>query len=166
MESVAERAGVSRALVYKHFANRGDLLSALYEQESSGLHAQLASAVQGASSLADMLRALIRGALAAQASRGATLAALASGGGRTPKHRDIQRRRDRQTVRYFSRQAARELGLAEHDAAVALSLVLGSIPVVLSQWRADPTAAHAARLEDAYVRLAMGGLRGLASPEG
>ena len=125
METVAERAGVSRALVYKHFANRSDLLSAVYEREAAALHAHLASAVQGATTLSDMLRALIKGALAAQASRGATLAALASGGGRTPKHREVQRRRDRQTVRYFARQAARELDLAEADAAVALSLVLG-----------------------------------------
>lgn len=30
MESVAEASGVSRALVYRHFANRAELLGALY----------------------------------------------------------------------------------------------------------------------------------------
>jgi len=164
MESVAERAGVSRALVYKHFANRSDLLSALYERESAVLHAHLAGAVQGATSLSAMLRALIRGALSAQASRGATLAALASGGGRSPAHREVQRRRDRQTVRYFTRQAVHELGLEEADARAALGIVLGSIPVVLAQWRANPTPAQAARLEDAYVAVAMGGLTGMGRP--
>ncbi len=34
MEAVAERAGVSRPLVYKHFANRGELLASLYQRES------------------------------------------------------------------------------------------------------------------------------------
>src|SRR5438046_1775983 len=81
MEAVADIAGVSRALVYKHFANRRELLSALYERESARLHAELTAEVQAAADLAGMLRALIRGALAAQASRGATFAALGHSGG-------------------------------------------------------------------------------------
>src|SRR4051794_2132750 len=82
METVAERAGVSRALVYKHFANRHDLLTALYERESAHLHARLATDVEQAGSLEEMIRALVDGALAAQARRGATFAALAASGGR------------------------------------------------------------------------------------
>jgi AcrR family transcriptional regulator len=60
MESVAERAGVSRPLVYKHFANRQALLSALYERESAHIHKEVAAAVLAETSLADMLRALVR----------------------------------------------------------------------------------------------------------
>ncbi|HET9560157.1 MAG TPA: helix-turn-helix domain-containing protein, partial [Actinomycetota bacterium] len=33
MEAVAEEAGVSRPLVYKHFANRDELLGELYRRE-------------------------------------------------------------------------------------------------------------------------------------
>src|SRR6516162_4578590 len=91
MESVADRAGVSRALVYKHFANRGELLSAVYERESAHLHASMAAKVEQAGTLEDMLRALVEGALAAQASRGATFAALAASGSRPPQQRSIQR---------------------------------------------------------------------------
>src|SRR5436190_23784947 len=75
METVAARAGVSRALVYKHFSNRQALLNALYERESAHLHKGLSAAVERAETLEDMLRALIAGALAAQAERGATFAA-------------------------------------------------------------------------------------------
>src|SRR5215210_6602114 len=67
METVAERAGVSRSLVYKHFANREDLLAALYEREAALLHDELAHAVEAATTLEEMFRALIRGALRAQA---------------------------------------------------------------------------------------------------
>jgi len=42
MEAVAERAGVSRPLVYKHFANRNELLAAVYQRESALLHADSA----------------------------------------------------------------------------------------------------------------------------
>ena len=45
MEAVAEHAGVSRPLVYKHFANRGELLAAVYKRESALLHAELSAEV-------------------------------------------------------------------------------------------------------------------------
>jgi AcrR family transcriptional regulator len=125
MESVAERAGVSRPLVYKHFANRQDLLSALYERESAHIHKQISVDVQiAAASLADMLRALVRGMLAAQAARGATFAMLASSGGRTSRQHEIQRRRDRQTTRFFTKQAMREFDLDEPSAKAAVSIAL------------------------------------------
>ena len=37
METVAERAGVSRPLVYKHFANRDEILAAAYRREAARL---------------------------------------------------------------------------------------------------------------------------------
>ena len=70
MEAVAERAGVSRPLVYKHFANRGELLAAVYRREAAVLHDELAATVRQATTVTDMFRALIRGALKAQADRG------------------------------------------------------------------------------------------------
>src|SRR2546430_12622576 len=88
METVAERAGVSRPLVYKHFANRGELLAALYEREAALLHAELAADVEAANTVEEMFRALIRGALRAPARRGATLAALRSGRLRRPARRE------------------------------------------------------------------------------
>src|SRR5687768_9988818 len=61
MEAVAERAGVSRPLVYKHFANREELLAALYRREALHLHQQLEAEVAEARSLEGMFRVLIRG---------------------------------------------------------------------------------------------------------
>lgn len=162
MESVAERAEVSRALVYKHFANRGDLLSALYERESAHLHATLAAGVERAGSLEEMLRALVVGALAAQAERGATFAAIAATGGTPQGQKDVQRRRDARTLQFFVRQATAELALDESTARAALGYVLSTLPVVLGQWRRRPTASNAQGLADLYVAMAMGGLRALA----
>lgn len=159
MERVAERAGVSRALVYKHFANRHDLLDALYEREAAHLHAQLAATVTAESTLVGMLGALIRAALDAQAQRGATFAALASNVGRSTRHRRIRSRRDAQTLRFFVGQAQTDYGLDEEVAAAALAVVLGSIPSVLAEWRRHPTASHAALLAQTYVQVAEGGLR-------
>lgn len=164
MESVAAASGVSRALVYKHFANRHDVLAALFERESRLLHRQLTEAVASADGLEAKYRALVEGALTAQAHRGATFAALMHQGGRPADQRAVQRRRDRSTVRYFAALAVRELGLDEQLALTGTQLALGAIALVLEQWRHHPTPEQAARLADAYVAFAMGGLRTMSSP--
>lgn len=161
MELVAERAGVSRALVYKHFANRQDLLEHLFDRESALLHAALSTDVAAAESLADMLRALVRGAIAAQQRSGVMLAALGSSGARGRAQRGVQRRRDAGTLRFFARQAEAELGVDRALATETLAVGLGAISAVLARWRVDPTPAHAALLEDIYVSMVIGGLETL-----
>jgi AcrR family transcriptional regulator len=162
MDAVAERACVSRPLVYKHFANRHELLAAVYQRESALLHAELTAEVSAAATVEEMFRALVHGALRAQASRGATFAALRGAGLRTRERRDEQRRRDRTTLRYFAAQAVRQFGLDEPHAQAGVAIMLGAIEAVLAQWRARPTREHAALLEDAYVALVVGGLNELA----
>ena len=162
MDAVAEQAGVSRPLVYKHFANRSELLAAVYQRESALLHAELTAAVSAATTPEEMFRALIHGALRAQASRGATFAALRAGGLRTRERREEQRRRDRTTLRHFADRAARHFGLREPEARAGVAILLGAIEAVLVRWRVRPTREHAALLEDTYVALVVGGLQELA----
>jgi AcrR family transcriptional regulator len=161
MESVASAAGVSRPLVYKHFSNRKELLSALFERESEHLHRLLSRAVLEADGLEQMLRALIEGALAAQDERATTFVALAAGGGRPADVRNVQRRRDSITLRHFTRQAVTELGLDENVAATGMRLVLGSISLALDEYRRQRSRKDATHLVDTYVGLSMGGLRAL-----
>lgn len=163
MESVAAAGGVSRALVYKHFANRHEVLTALFERESRLLHKRLTQAVLAVEGLEAKFRALVEGALAAQSNCGATFAALLHHGGRPPDQRGVQRRRDSATIRYFASLAVAELGLDEGQAITGAALALGAITIVLQQWRHRPTSAHATELTEAYVAFAMGGLRTLSS---
>jgi len=162
MEAVAERAGVSRPLVYKHFANRGELLAAVYRREAAVLHDELAAAVRQAKTVTEMFRALIRGALKAQADRGTALAALRGAGGWNHALREEQRQRDQTTVRYFATHVSQELGVGESDATRAVAILLGAIETVLAQWRRRPTRRYATQLEDAYITLVTGGLAQLA----
>jgi AcrR family transcriptional regulator len=163
MDAVAEQARVSRPLVYKHFANRNELLGAVYQRESALLHAELSADVSAVNTLEDTFRALIHGALRAQASRGAAFAALRAAGLRTRERRAEQHQRDRTTLRYFAAKAVREFDLDQRQAKAAVAILLGAIDAVLAQWRARPTREHAALLEDTYVGLVMGGLEHLAS---
>lgn len=162
MDAVAERAGVSRPLVYKHFANRSELLAAVYQRESALLHAELSAAVTSADTVEDMFRALIRGALRAEAERGAAFAALRAAGLRTRERRQEQRRRDRTTLRYFAAMAVRDFGLEEQRAKLGVAILLGAIEAVLAQWRRRPNREQAQLLEETYVVLVAGGLGQLA----
>ncbi len=156
MESVAERAGVSRPLVYKHFANRNELLAAVYQREAAHLHRELAAEVGSANSLEGMFRTLIRGSLRAAGERGHVFASLRSAGGWNRELRHEQRARDANTVRAFSARATRELGIDRGDATAATATLLAAIDPVLAQWRVRPTEEHAALLEAIYMGMVDG----------
>lgn len=163
MDAVAVAAGVSRPLVYKHFANRHELLSAVYRREAKLLHKVMAVAVAEAPTVEDKFRVLIRGALEAQAERGAMLHALRAAGGRDMAGRMEQKGRDVGTFRYFTALASETLGSDQRATATTISLLLRSIEGVLAEWRLSPTPRHAARLEEAYVTICRGALAELAA---
>lgn len=156
MEAVAEHVGVSRPLVYKHFANRGELLAAVYQRESAHLHRELAAEVGAADTLDGMYRTLIRGSLRAAAERGHVFAALRSAGGWNRALRHEQRARDVDTVRAFSSRAVRELGIERRQATATTATLLATIDPVLAQWRLRPTEENAALLEDIYMGMVSG----------
>src|SRR5437588_4600662 len=82
METVATRAGVSRPLVYKHFANRGELLAAVYRREAAALDAEIVAAVQQADGLEDVVRTMVRGIFEGDALRGSIFSVLQRAGAR------------------------------------------------------------------------------------
>jgi AcrR family transcriptional regulator len=156
MEAVAERAGVSRPLVYKHFANRGELLAAAYRREASKLHQDLAAEVASSGCVEDMYRALLRGSMRATIERGHIFTALRAAGGWNRDIRREQRSRDRETVRAFAAVAARQYGLERTRATSATAVLLGALDAVLAQWRIDPTEEKGGILEETYLAMVVG----------
>lgn len=59
MEGLAAYCGVNKALPYRHFANRDDLLVALYEQENREFDERIAKATTSAEGFEEKLRAVI-----------------------------------------------------------------------------------------------------------
>jgi AcrR family transcriptional regulator len=59
METVADRAGVSRPLVYKHFASKNELLTGVYRREALTIYDEVAADVRAATKLPEMYRALV-----------------------------------------------------------------------------------------------------------
>ena len=156
MEAVAERAGVSRPLVYKHFANRDELLAAAYRREASKLHQDLASEVASAGSVEEMYQALLRGSMRATVERGQIFAALRAAGGWNRDIRREQRSRDRETVRAFAAVAARQYGLERRRSTSVTAVLLGALDAVLAQWRLDPTEENRGILEETYLAMVVG----------
>ena len=166
VESVAERAGVSRPLVYKHFANREEILAELYRRESELLHRELAREVGAAGSLEEMFEALVRSAVRASRERGPLFAALRNAGAWSREVGREQRDRDNDTARAFTRRAVSELGADARAAAPLIGLLLGMIDHVLAQDRAKPTPAVSERLIAAYLTIVRSSLAALARPSG
>lgn len=166
MEAVADQAGVSRALLYKHFTNRGGLLAAVYRREAVLLHADLASHVRAATSVEGMYQALVRAALQAAEQRSAVFLALRAAGVWNRELRQEQREREQATVTFFARRASEEFGLAVEQARAVSSMLLAAIDPILHQWRHDPSPEHAGLLEDTYLALVRGGMTALRAGPG
>jgi AcrR family transcriptional regulator len=162
METVAQRAGVSRALVYKHFSNRGEILAAVYRREAALLHDQMARQVAASASVEDMFRTLIRSSMRATRERGPLFASLRSAGAWSRQVGREQRSRDVDTSRAFARRAIRELDLDPRTAKPAISLLLGLVDQVLAQFRANPTPANQELLEATYMTIVNSTLGALA----
>ncbi|HVT64280.1 MAG TPA: TetR family transcriptional regulator [Mycobacteriales bacterium] len=162
VEAVADAAGVSRALVYKHFENRTELLAELRRREALALHLELAGKVQAETTVEGMFRALIHASLQASEQRGALFAALRSASGYNKAVDREQAKRDRRTMQFFAERAAAEYDVPQQEAEAAVGMLLGAIDSVLAQWRAKRTAANAALLEQTYLTLVHGGLSALA----
>lgn len=162
MEAVADAAGVSRALVYKHFENRIELLGELRRREALALHLELAQQVQAETTVEGMFRALIHASLRASEQRGALFAALRSASGYNKSVDREQSKRDRRTMQFFAERAAAEYDVPQQEAEAAVGMLLGAIDAVLAQWRAKRTTANASLLEETYLTLVHGGLSALA----
>jgi AcrR family transcriptional regulator len=156
METVAQHAEVSRPLVYKHFANRDELLAAAYRREASKLHAELASEVASAGTVEEMYQALLRGSIRATEERGEIFSALRAAGGWNQSIRREQRSRDRDTVRAFAAMAVRQYGLERSRSTTVTAVLLGALDAVLAQWRRHPSEQSAKTLEETYLAMVVG----------
>ena len=161
METVAERAGVSRPLVYKHFASKNELLIGVYRREALTIYDEVAADVRAATTLTGMYRALVVASIRASSEHGALFAAFRAAGTWNQKLREEQRARDRETVRVFAERARNQYGIPLPEARSATVILLAAIDSVLTQWRTRRISADL--LEETYMDIVTGGLQRLAA---
>lgn len=162
MGTVAERAQVTRALVYKHFSNKESLLLDLYRREARALDRRIRRHVESADDgFEPKLRAFVGACLDAVSEHGRFFTPL-RGVGSDPSARQQQRRWDRSTSGYFAELAAREFEIDESTAASAIGVMFSGIQALLSQMRRSPGARQRQLLEATYVEMTIGAMRRLA----
>lgn len=163
MGTVAERAGVTRALVYKHFENKDALLVALYQREATALDREIRRHVDAAADgFEPKLRAFVGACLDAVGEHSRFFTPLRSVGAVASTRRQ-QRRWDRRTSAYFVGLAVDEFGIDEGDATAALGVLFLGLQSLLSEMRRSPGAAQRQHLEAIYVEMTLGALARLAS---
>ncbi|CAN5621943.1 hypothetical protein BH18ACT1_BH18ACT1_12740 [soil metagenome] len=165
MDAVAVGTGVNKALLYRQFSNRGEILSALFERETTALDEGILRAIGSAEGFEPQLRAWVGAWFDFIATRGTLLGRLMDA--RTVSEEVAPRhgRRVREIVELYGAWYAREFRLdveVGRDAAAMLFAALGG---VVDRWSASPTAATRRRLEAGYVDTVLGTLGRLASAD-
>lgn len=163
--SVADRAGVTRTLVYKHFANRDGIVGEVYRREATKLHEEIRSRVVQQEGFEARLRAFIDAVLWAVDSYGWMF------GAREPQPHEAsylneQKLRDRRTIRAFAQMASDEYGISLRDATSAMGILLSGIASLRLQAHVLTEPEDREFLANLYMDLVLGGLRGLSEREG
>ena len=160
--TVAAKADVTRALVYKHFENRDDLIIELHRREAERLDGEIIDRVSRApSGFEPKFRAMVLGLLDSVDRWGTIFNPLRHTAAGAVGRRE-QRTRDRRAVAYFARLATHDFELGEADASRAVRVLLGGLDPLMSMVRPDATAEEKVALADLYVGMTVDALRGLA----
>ena len=115
VERLAAWAGVSRALVYQHAADRGDLLLQLYEREREIFESRAREQAPAAQDVAGLLRAMHGAYLDAVEERGALFVRLVGEPSVTGRIEQVRRRQQEATVAFWRDQVI-GLGVAPAEA--------------------------------------------------
>ena len=145
MERLADRAGVSKALPYRHFPDADAVLVALYRRETSAIGVHMLRALEGADRDADLVRLGVRAYFDALVPRRDVLVALTSPGRAIPALADP----DDVATRFAASLLERFHGLDRARAKTVAGMVQGAITGAAGTVLAG--AGSRRRVEDALV---------------
>jgi AcrR family transcriptional regulator len=165
MEGVASQAGVSKGLGYVYFANRDELLGALFDREMRAMDDRVLEADEevrvGNGTFEDRLRAIIRAGLDVVATRGVLIGALLRGKATDGPLEHKRHARQAVVAQYFTDMVVAEYGVNAGTARTAVGVLLGGYAAALDLWVQDRASRE--EIVEVFVRLATGGLAGLRS---
>ena len=149
MERLAERAGVSKALPYRHFADADAALVALYRRETAALGAAVVAALEATAGSVDvdLVRVSVRAYFDALLPRRDVLRALSSPGRAVPAVADP----DDVATRFAVSLLRTYHGLDEDRAKAVAGMVQGAMVGAAATVLAD--AAPRASVEDALTEM-------------
>jgi len=161
MEAVAAAVGVNKALLYRQFDNRGEILLELFDRETADLDGRVAEAIAGVTGFEAKVRAWAKAWFDHLAERAALFSRLMEARTIAPEVAVRHRERLRRLERTYGEWYAKELGIPVEEAHDAARVLLAGLGGAIDRWRTAPSRATRNRLEHTYVELMLGGLRGL-----
>ncbi|WP_341935129.1 TetR/AcrR family transcriptional regulator [Microbacterium sp. LWO14-1.2] len=158
---LAERLGLSKSAIYHHFGSKDEILDRALDSALSSLEAVVEEPTAGASSAADRLEQVLRGAVHVLVDQLPAVTLLLRVRGNTEVERTaLSRRRtfDRRITALVT--AAQDEGALRDDidASVASRLTFGMINSIV-EWYRPGGREGADRLADDVVAIALDGLR-------
>ena len=153
LDAVAEKAGVHRPVVYRHFANVDQLLAALVDRELGRLSRSTADAVAGVEGFEQRLRSAVT-AWMDHFAKSATLMDAALVRPPTSVELRAKRREQNNASMAFLTGELHAAGLTDVDAEIAAALLLNGLTGVVALWRAKRLTRPVA--VDRFVAIAMG----------
>jgi AcrR family transcriptional regulator len=161
MERVAERAGVSKALPYTHFANADDLLVAVYRREIADHRRRIRDGLSSPGH--DASRAGFRAYFDTVQARQMLFSMLM-----TPTHtpgplREQQLAFQDESEHYFAHRYRERLGVRDSTALIAACVMLASLQGTVRAWTKSYGSEQ--EIEDAFATMIDAGLRALRDAE-
>lgn len=154
MERLADRAGVSKALVYLHFDNSSAVLARLYDLEVSRLAEQVLAAVGRARTPETKLRAAVATYLDVAEERGALFATLAAERRATGPAGAAGQVEDGRVARGFVADLLTDLfDLPPARARVGAAMLFGALSAGVEAWTAGDLSRRA--VEDGVVSVGL-----------
>ena len=166
MDAVAASAGVNKALLYRQFANRGELLLALFDRETRGLDGAVIGAMEGVEGFEAQLRAWVKAWFDFIGTRGVLLGRLMEARTVSDEVADRHQERTGTISDVMGAWYAEAFDLPADVARDAAAMLYAALGGVIERWVAEPTGATRRRLEPAYVDTVLGALRQLAAARG
>jgi len=163
MEAVAAAVGVNKALLYRQFDNRGELLLELFDRETAELDNRALAATANVSGFEPKVRAWAQAWFDHLAERAAVFGQLMEARAIVPEVAVRHRERLRRLERTYGDWYAEELGIPVEEARDAARVLLAGLGGAIDRWNRTPSRATRNRLERTYVTLMLGGLRALSA---
>lgn len=128
MESVAQRAGVTKALGYRFFENREALLQALYDHDALMFRSTIRKVVDPSASFEDQLREALRAIMQISTERRSVIIASMYN---DPSVRERVRAEDAVSTEWLTRQIVKGYGADKAAARRMSRVLLGLIPAMV-----------------------------------
>jgi AcrR family transcriptional regulator len=163
MEAVAAHAGVNKVIVYRQFANRGELLVALFDREIAIFNRRIGDAIAAPGTFEERTLRTLDVWFDVIASSGPLLGAI--GDARVFDDKVLQRYNasQKQGTAFMGAFFAEEYAVSKDDAVDVAAMFIAALDGLLERWIASPGRRTRRRLAATYTTALLATLDALAA---